>query len=91
VKLLLFLIVAYLAYRAIKSWLLRNLQVPGQNGSHNPRIDDVMVKDPVCGIYFPQREGVELRHKGQIYTFCSKACRDRFVEENRSSLNADRE
>jgi uncharacterized protein len=80
VKLLLLIIIAYLAYRAGKSWVMRNLQAPGQNDSRNPSIEDVMVKDPVCGIYFPQREGVELRHGGQTFVFCSKACRDRFLK-----------
>ena len=82
-KLLLLIVIAYLAYRAVKSWVLRNLQVPGEDGPHNPKIDDVMVKDPVCGIYFPQREGVALHHDGQDLVFCSQACRDRYVEENR--------
>lgn len=81
-KLLLLIVIVYLTYRAVKSWLLRNLQVPGQNASHDPKITDVMVKDPVCGVYFPEREGVQLRHKGQVITFCSEKCRDRFLEEN---------
>jgi uncharacterized protein len=42
-----------------------------------------MVKDPICGIYFPRREGVELRHGGQIYIFCSAVCRDRFLEQHK--------
>ena len=79
-KLLLLIIIAYLAYRAAKSWVMRNLKAPGQNGSRHPRIDDVMVKDPVCGIYFPQREGVTLSRGGQTFLFCSTACRDRFLE-----------
>ena len=82
-KLLLLIIIAYLAYRAAKSWVMRNLQSPGQNGSSQPSIDDVMVKDPMCGIYFPQREGVELRHAGQTFVFCSTDCRDRFLEEQK--------
>ena len=82
VKLLLLIVIVYLAYRAVKAWLLRNLQVPGQNGSIAPKVDDVMVKDPVCGVYFPRREGVALRHKGQVINFCSEACRDRFLKEN---------
>jgi len=81
VKLLLLIIIGYLAYRAAKSWVMRNLQSPGQNGSSQPSIDDVMVKDPMCGIYFPRREGVALRHGGQTFLFCSAACRDRFLEE----------
>lgn len=89
-KLLLLIIIAYLAYRAVKSWVVRNLQVPGQDGSHNPKIDDVMVKDPVCGVYFPQREGIELRHGGELYVFCSTACRDRFVEDhNKKPVNGE--
>ena len=79
-KLLLLLIIAYLAYRAAKSWVMRNLQAPGQNGARHPRIDDLMVKDPVCGIYFPQREGVTLSRGGQTFLFCSATCRDRFLE-----------
>ena len=82
-KLLLLIIIAYLGYRAVKSWVMRNLQAPGQNDSRHPSIDDVMVKDPVCGIYFPQREGVELRHGGQTLVFCSTACRDRFLEKQK--------
>jgi uncharacterized protein len=81
VKLLLIIIIAYLVYRAAKSWLMRSLGAPPGDGASNPRIDDVMVKDPVCGIYFPRREGVELRHGGQVFIFCSTACRDRFLEE----------
>ncbi|WP_319526096.1 YHS domain-containing protein [uncultured Desulfosarcina sp.] len=81
-RVLLLIVIVYLTYRAVKSWVLRNLQVPGQNAPHNPKIDDVMVKDPVCGVYFPRGEGVALRHKGQEYIFCSEACRDRFLEEN---------
>ncbi len=81
-RLLLLIIAAYLAYRFVKSWVVRNLQVPSQGTPGNSEIDDVMVKDPVCGVYFPRREGVELRHGGQSHLFCSAACRDRYVKEN---------
>jgi uncharacterized protein len=83
VRLLLLIIIAYLAYRVVKSWLMRSLQSPGKSDTHNPEIDDVMVKDPECGIYFPRREGVELRQGGQTYLFCSTACRDKFVEKQK--------
>ncbi len=82
-KLLLLIIIVYLAYRAGKSWLIRNFQATGGNGSSNPSIDDVMVKDPVCGMFFPKREGIELRHGGQTQVFCSEACRDRFLSEQK--------
>lgn len=84
-RLLLLMVVAYLAYRIGKSWLMRHLQAPGRNGSRDPRIDDVMIKDPVCGIYFPQREGIELQHGGQTHMFCSVACRDRFLDQRKGN------
>jgi uncharacterized protein len=83
VKLLLLIIFIYLAYRMAKSWVMRNLQAPGRNDSRHPKIDDIMVKDPVCGIYFPQREGVELNRNGKTLLFCSAACRDRFMEQQK--------
>jgi YHS domain-containing protein len=83
VKLLLIIFIVYLAYRAGKAWIKRGLGTFSQGGDHNPTIDDVMVKDPICGTYFPRREGVELRHGGQIYIFCSAVCRDRFLEQHK--------
>lgn len=82
-RLLLLIFIVYMAYLAGKAWLRRTLQAPGANGSRQPKIDDVMIKDPVCGIYFPRREGVELNQGGQSYRFCSTACRDRFLEERK--------
>ena len=42
-------------------------------------IDDEMVKDPYCEIYFTKRDGVHLRHRGEDLYFCSEACRDKYV------------
>jgi uncharacterized protein len=85
VKLLLLIFIAYLAYRAVKSWIGRNVQPIRRNGPNHPEIDDVMVKDPVCGIYFPEREGVTHQEGGQTYVFCSKACQDRFIKERKQA------
>lgn len=82
-KLLLIILIVYLAYRAGKAWIKRSLGTFTQSREAHPSIDDVMVKDPVCGIHFPRREGVTLRHGGQQYIFCSAACRDRFLEQQK--------
>ena len=80
-RLLIILGVAYLAYRALKSWMLQNVSakrtVPGKTTGE---IDDVMIKDPFCHAYFPQRNGVHLRADDEDLYFCSKECRDRFIE-----------
>ncbi len=81
-KLLLLLVIVYLVYRAVKSWAIGKILTSGPVGNaSNSRLDDVMVKDPVCGIHFPRREGVALEHEGQTLLFCSTDCRDRFLKE----------
>jgi YHS domain-containing protein len=46
------------------------------------QMDDVMIKDPFCEIYFSKKDGVHLRSDGQDLYFCSKACRDKFLEKH---------
>jgi len=48
-------------------------------GMANTRIDDVMVKDPFCEVYFPKREGHHLKYDGKDLYFCSSACREKFI------------
>lgn len=80
-RLLIIIAVAYLAYRALKSWMLQNAStkktVAGETAGE---IDDVMVKDPFCQAYFPKRNGVRLKANGENLYFCSQECRDKFVE-----------
>jgi uncharacterized protein len=78
-RLLIFIGIVYLCYHVLKSRLF-----PGATGKtvfqHKGReIDDVMVKDPYCGVYFPIREGVHLKVDGQDLYFCSKECKDKFM------------
>ena len=43
------------------------------------RIDDVLEKDPVCGVYVAKGSGIRLDRDGKTHYFCSVACRDRFI------------
>jgi uncharacterized protein len=77
-RLLILVGLGVLLYRLFKSGLesgQRRAPMPGQ-GSR--QVDDVMVQDPQCGIYFPRREGVSLSIAGQELFFCSGACRDQY-------------
>jgi len=38
-----------------------------------------MVKDPVCEVYFPKRNGIHLKHEGEDLYFCSADCKNEFV------------
>ncbi len=50
-------------------------------GTHLPPPSDELVKDPICGIYFPKKEAYAVKMDGKMYYFCSNECRDRFIEQ----------
>ena len=82
-RLLILAAVVYFLYRALKTWMLGAGQrpeiVPGQSAD---RIDDVMIQDPYCGIYFPRNSGVKARLDGRDISFCSADCRDKYLSEH---------
>jgi uncharacterized protein len=79
-RLLILLLIFYLAYRALKYWIFTNV-LPGSKTTTEPerQIDDIMVKDPVCEVYFPKRSGVSLNIDGHTIYFCSKECKDKYL------------
>jgi YHS domain-containing protein len=85
-KLLILILVGYLGYRAFKSWMVSNTS-SGRSvaGKDAGAIDDIMVKDPFCEVYFPKRNGVHLRHAGEDLYFCSTESRDKFLAERSAS------
>lgn len=66
---------AFLLYRTVKSWLARNSS--GSIG-HEPEEDDVMVQDPVCGVYVPKKGAVTSRKGGETLYFCSHRCKETY-------------
>lgn len=79
-RLLIFLGLIYLFYRVLKSWMA-SLNTTKTTASHQtPEIDDVMVKDPFCEVYFPKRNAIRITREGQELFFCSDRCRDKYME-----------
>ena len=79
-RLLILGILIYICYRSLKSWLgpRSAIRQPEMGGAVD-KVDDVMVKDPVCEVYFPKRNGFRFKLGGKDLYFCSKECRDKFV------------
>ncbi len=73
IRLIMLLGVIYVASRIVKSLFLPH------SDAEEERADDLMVKDPCCNLYIPQREGIYLRRGGEDLYFCSTRCRDRYV------------
>ena len=71
-RLLILLGIVYLCYRFLKSWMLKDQSSQKTVLSKKAgEIDDVMVKDPYCEIYFPKKDGVHLKIDGKDLYFCS--------------------
>ena len=86
IRLLFFAALVYLGYRAAKRFM--SLTRSGERKDFDRtsgEIDDIMVKDPYCQTYFPKRNGVHLRHEGKDLYFCSRECREKFIEKVKRS------
>ncbi|MFC1886053.1 hypothetical protein ACFLZM_03235 [Thermodesulfobacteriota bacterium] len=51
---------------------------PADLGGPEREIDDLMVQDPHCKIYFPKRNGYYIDADGKDLYFCSSECRDQY-------------
>jgi uncharacterized protein len=83
VRLIILILLVYLGYRALKSWVRQSLtrgEVGAQRTSRE--IDDIMIKCPACDVYFPRRDGVQHTVGGRDLSFCSPECRDHYLEQH---------
>ena len=91
IRFIIFFGVGYLLYRSIKSWMFPSASsIRSATGQNQTEIDDVMIKDPFCEAYFPQRNGVHLRREGRDLYFCSSRCRDDYIAAHSDGEKQDR-
>lgn len=81
-RLLVFIIILYLAYRAARYWIaghmIRGPETPVEQERH---LNDIMVKCPFCEVYFPRNSGVPLKTDGKTLYFCSQECKDNYLSK----------
>jgi hypothetical protein len=75
-RLILIALVGYIAYRVARHWLLSKTDARRVGSERMDRIDDVMVKCPQCGSYFPRRDGIATESPEGERLLCSPKCRD---------------
>lgn len=78
-KIIIYLLLIYLVYKVVKSWTASPVSSERGNSGDSDAVDDIMIKDPVCGVYFPRKDGVYLNAGERDIYFCSSECRDKFV------------
>jgi uncharacterized protein len=79
------IVVFYVFYRAIKGWMAGPSQQQVRSAGRMPlKADDVMIKDPQCGIYFARRDAVVAQEESQTLYFCSETCKEKYQAEKKS-------
>lgn len=83
IKNLILILVIYFVYKTIKNKMLQSSgnatdASAAKNGEDK---SDVMIKDPMCGVYFPKREAFTLNSNGETLYFCSEQCRDDYKKK----------
>jgi YHS domain-containing protein len=83
VKIIILIAIGYFGFRLLKSWIVKHITI-SRTGSDQPlgEIDDVMIQDPLCKVYFPKRSGVHLHKDGKDLYFCSAECRQRYISNS---------
>jgi len=87
IRLLIYALLFYLGFRLIR--ILTASVKPGNKTTG--QIDDVMIKDPVCNVYFPKKEGVHVKIKGKDLYFCSSKCRENYFQHQTKEEDGNQE
>ena len=73
-RFLIYIFLAYMAYRVLKSLIKPREQVEVSPGE----VIDEMVKCTSCETYIPRREAIKKHVDGTPLNFCSRACADKY-------------
>lgn len=73
------LIALYLLRRFFRPHLPRGQ--PGRRASTGGPTEELLVRDPQCGIYLPREAGIKRTVRGEEHYFCSEECLEAFVNK----------
>ena len=81
-------IIARLLLLALIVWFIKSLLVLiqgfGKTSSKKSPAEEnnVMVKDPVCGMYMDSRLAIRLDRRDKSVYFCSESCKSKYLSES---------
>ncbi|MBF0225600.1 MAG: YHS domain-containing protein [Desulfobacterales bacterium] len=79
-KFIIFVAVAYFGLKALRSWMDPEDEKITSSSKKRPAIDDDMIKDPFCGVYFSKSNAVKTSIDGRNFSFCSEECKQKFID-----------
>ncbi|MBW1799703.1 MAG: YHS domain-containing protein [Deltaproteobacteria bacterium] len=77
-RIILYLILAYVIYRLLKGVFLSGHTGQKIEKRENGGMIDEMVQDPVCGTFVLRRKSISRTIDGETYFFCSDECASQF-------------
>jgi len=80
-RIVLYAFLVYIIYKFIR--LYQNLSKKSKAPRQPKQISGIMVKDEVCNTYLPKEDAIKEIVEGKEYFFCSKDCRQKFLEEKK--------
>ncbi len=82
IKLLLYFVIIYCGYKILK-FTVKSLGLGeaghSQVNSEQGNIENVMIQDPVCNVYFARKDGVCHLIGGRELCFCSEECLNKYL------------
>lgn len=83
IRFVLYLLVAYIAYRLFKSFVGSSHATREATENHTRQQETELIRDPQCGTYFLKQSGVKAEVEGKQVYFCCPSCRDAYLHESK--------
>jgi YHS domain-containing protein len=80
-RIILYALLAYIIYKSIRFY--QRLSQKSSSAPKSKQISGMMVKDSVCNTYLPKEDAIKEIREGKEYFFCSKECRQKFLESKK--------
>lgn len=81
IRILVWGLLAYIAYRIVVSILKSGKKTPGPSTSTSDQTASATYRDPVCGVYISEDDAIIGRLEGERHYFCSHDCLEKFREK----------
>ena len=82
VRFIYWVLIIYLAYVVWK--FIRGPKKRAERPRETKSLPHMMVHDETCNTYLPVEEAIKEIYEGREYYFCSKECRQKFLDRKRS-------
>jgi YHS domain-containing protein len=80
-RIIILALLCYILYRLLFSGKKKGKAPPQSVSDSAAPTHDVLVEDPVCHTYVPQKQAIRAVKEGKAYYFCSEKCCQTFLAD----------